>query len=837
MEEELLNAYQLRTLNPQSWEEDTDETNPTNPILSKDLSEEENYAMLLNIVNQDSNIQEIHNAADPLNPHKSIQQAARERNLGVNDLSKFSINSKQFNSKQFLKFIHKEDSFGQLSESLNILEGSIVERNKELRLLVEREFLRFVRSKSSLDGILSQFQKTGFDDDEAGLKNLRGSVNEANKEATLLVKPILENKQKEMKLKQAVEFVEKKKFFFNLPKSFKNYISENDYDNLIHDYNNAKQMKEDNNNRIISRIWEDVELIIDTYKKSLWKSLSKDENDDDFLKSIKRLIELDAIDNPILEWIDLKLKKFTALFNDTFGKYHEKILNVQLNILSSVDSPDYWNFRTALGSHRPLIDSTIVIEMWLMTVKLIEKVKELVADFTKFWGKVENFLSGAYQQRLVSNYIDPNSPFLRFEKYEVADVKNKGASFVDLLVNKMIRFFSSTQDSLKSLNHSKNTENDGAIDNFGFLPPHTNSLSALKYLPKIYISSSEVLNSLGQLAITDKTTQLLRDTSVMINERTVGAVCATWLNDCRSFHQLEDWEVLDSGETLIPTLIYDYQVHVIAGLGKLLFGKLPEAKVVQIVKYPSKRILTGVQIQFLRSFDVLLESVLKKIIQENQDETVAKELKSHHKLLTLSNIKKISTSVVPSVLEKYDQTFDVSLHTQNLELYSILEKMELTIFDAYINEQRKQLSRILLNGISNIQWSLISSPPSKVSSFIYESVYLLIVVYTSVSKVSEKLINKVLQDLLEYVSVNLLKDLREVGDFSVEGLRQVSLDVEFLKKLIGQSASQVTVNNLNLVYKNIFGPRVDTKAILNSISPLLSESIDGSRIEYNIFNN
>lgn len=837
MEEEILKAYQLKTLNPQSWEEDSDEINPTNPITDKDFNDGDSYALLLSIVNKDSDLQEVHNALDPLNPHITIQQVARERNLNGNDLSKFSINSKQFNSKQFLKFIHKDDSFSQLSESLNILEGSIVERNKELRLLVEREFLRFVRSKSSLDGILSQFQKTGFNDEEVGLKSLKSSVNDANKEATLLIKPILQKKQREQKLKQALEYVEKKKLFFNLPKSFKNYINENDYDNLIHDYKNAKQLKEDNNDKIMSRIWEELEMIIDTYKKTLWQSLTKDESDDDFLKSIKKLIELDVIDNPVLEWIDLKLKKFISLFNETFGKYHEKILNVQLNILSTVDEQDFTNFKSALESNRPLIDSALIIEMWLMIVKLIEKLQELVTNFIKFWNHVESFLNGTYQQRFVSNYIDPNSPYLKFEKYEIEDVKKKGETFIDLLVNKLIRFFSSTQDSLKTLHTSKTNENDGATDNFGFLPPFTNSLSALKYLPKIYTSTSEILNNLGQLAITDKTVQSLRDTSVLLSERIVGSVCASWLNDCRSFHNLENWENLNTGETLIPNLIYDYEVYVIKGLGKLLFSKLPEAKVAQIVKYPSKKILTGVQIQFLRSFDVLLESMIKKIIEENQKQTVSKDIKSHHKLLTLSNIKKLKTSVVPSTLEEFDNTFDSNLHSQNLEIYAILDKMELTIFDSYINEQRKHLSKILLTGISNTQWSSISAPPSKVSSFIYESIHLLIVVYTSVSKVSYNLIGKVLQDLLEYTSVNLLKDLREVGDFSIEGLRQVSLDVEFLKKLIGKSASQTTVNNLNLVYKNVFGPRVDTKTILNSITPLLNDSLDGSRIEFNIFNN
>ncbi|CCH41547.1 Exocyst complex component [Wickerhamomyces ciferrii] len=835
MEEELLRTYELKTLNPVSWEEDTEE-NLSNPIISKGVSDEETYAAFLNVVNQDPDERIVQNSVDPLNPQMNIQQSARQRNIGVDDLSKFSINSKQFNSKQFLKFIHSDDSFSQLSESLNILESSISEKNLELRTLVESEFLRFVRSKSSLDGILSQFQKTGFNDEESGLKNLRGSVNEANKEATLLIMPILQKKQKEMKLKQALEFVEKKKFFFNLPNAIKRYVNEDDYDNLIHDYKNAKQQKADDNNKIINRIWEEVDTIIDVYKKNLWKSLASDDNDEDFLKNIKKLIEIDVIDNPVLEWIDLKLNKFISTFNETFNKYHEKILNAQLNILSTCEELDFTNFKVALGSKNPLVDSAIIIEMWLITVKLTERILEISNEFTRFWNHVEKFFTGEYQQKFDSKYIDPNSPFLRFEKYEIDDVKKKGEEFIDLLVNRIIRFFSSSQESLKTLHHAKSQGTDGTPDHFGFLPPHTNSLSSLKYLPTIYKFTSEVLNGLGQLSITDKSTQSLRDTSVLVLERSVGGVCSSWLNDCRLFHNLEDWEASESGETYIISLIYDFEVYIIEGLQKLLFKKIPDAQNIQIVKYPSKKVLTGVQIQFLRSFDVLLESIIKKIIEENQDTTISKELKSHHKLLTLANIKTLKNKTIPNILEKYDSIFEANLHSQNLEIYSILNKMEDTIFESFINEQRKHISTTLLQGVSSTQWTSISSPPTKVSSFIYESIHSLVTVYKSVSRVSKELLDQVIENLLEYTTSNLLKNLKEVGDFSAEGLRQVALDVEFLRGLFGKSAKDSTTNNLNLVYRNIFGARYDPKSILDSITPLLKESLGGSRLEYDIFN-
>lgn len=832
-EEQLLDAYGLQTLDPRSWADSIDMPDSSAPAQQDE--DEEGFRLLVEAVNRDANHAGIRDPEDPLCPGKKVTQALRERSITDHDILKFSIGSKQFNSKLFLKFIHKDDSFQELKQSLNYLEQSIEHKNVELKGLIDHEYLRFVRSKSALDGVLQQFQQTGLADEESGLKSLQDGVNHVNKEATLLSKPILINKQKEMKLKQSIDFIEKKKFFFNLPKQLRISIQENDYDSFIHDYKQAEQLKEDENSKIVNRIWEDVQEITDGYKKTLWDSLNKDENDDDFLKTIKKLLELDAIDNPILEWIDLKSQRFTDKLNDTFSRYHEKILNVQLNITTTLDQPDVTNFKAALGNKTHLTDCTIIIEMWLLLSKLFTVLRDQALGFIKFWHHVENFMNGTYQQRLSSNYIDHGRAFLKLERYQVADIKVRGETFIDLFIHKLLRLFNSSQESLKSLHTTQSENTDGAVSSFGFIPPFANSLSTLKYLPNIAGVVSETLNELGQLVVTDKTIASLRDLSVVVNERIVGAVCATWLNDCHNFYKLEDWSKIDSGETFTPTLIYEFESYVVENMGSLLLAKLPEAKEVQIVKYPSKKILTGIQIQFLRSFDVLLESMIKKIILENQDGSVAKDLKDHHKLLTLFNIKKLSKETVPNIVEKYDDVFDTSLRTQKLEIYTILQKMEQTIFDSYMTEQRKHIARIIADGVGAIDWSNVSQVPAKVSAYIYEALGVLITVHTGVLSVSSELIGNVLKDLVAYASQSLLKTFREVTLFSMEALRQLVLDVEFFKTLIGKTASATTLNNLKLIYKNVGSSEADIRDIRAANTDLLREALEASGLNREIF--
>jgi exocyst complex component 2 len=857
MEQDILDQYQLRTADPNLWEEDSFYVHST------ESEENRPYTQLLEEVTKDDvkNTPSLTDPIDPLNPRRTIKQVLRQRGAESTDeesLLKLSIASKSFNSKVFLKLIHKDDSFDQLVESLNLLENSIEQQNQQLKGLIQREFLRFVRSKSSLDDILLQFQEKGFrgggdgedQKDGTGLKGLKTSMNNANRETAVLIKPMLATKLREDKLKLSIEFVEKKKFFFDLPKSLKSSLQDGDYDSFVRDYKKAKHLREDGaengeNSKIVDRIWESVEIIVDSYKKQLWGQLNNDRISDEFLKIIKKLLELDEIDNPILEWIEFKSRKLLFKFNEVFKKYHDKILNVQLNILSTVDLQDYTNFKSVLNRSVQLIDYTIVIEMWLTINKLYGHFDSIIQEFIQFWKHVQMFVNGTYREKLVSKYVDEDSPYLNFQSYEIEEIKLKGKKFIDQVIHKLIRFFTSTQDSLKLISHtspdgnstdSNNGNLSGLIQDFGFLPPFTNSLSTFRYLPLISKQTFKILDDLGQLTIADRITSELRDTSDLITERIIGAVCASWLNDCQNFYKLEDWSRLVSGETAIPNLIYDFEVFVLEKIGDLLLKSSPQDRKISIVKYPKKKFLNGIQTQFLRSFDVLLESIIKNIIEEGHNPSISKNVRNNHKLLTYFNLRKLTDNIIPKVLVKFDSIFETKLQSENLEIYAILEKLEVTIFDSYMNEQKKIISSILTKSILAIDWSDSSSRVTKVSPYIYETINVLIGVYIGVLSVSSELIERVFQHLLEHASAVLLKNFRDVTGFSDSGFRQTVLDIEFFKSLVGKSANDTTTTNFKLIYKTFNAAHLDITTAYNEIGDHLDESLRASSIQYEIFN-
>lgn len=846
MEDEILKQYQLTTLNPSSWDSCT--------VYSHSIADDSTltYKQQLEdvIIDDIRNKPDLIDPIDALNPKRKIKNILHERGMNEipnEEILKLSIGSKSFNSKIYLKLIHKDDSFNELINSLNSLEKSIEYQNNELKLLIQQEYLRFVRSKTLLDDVLNQFQKKGFviEDDNNVLKGLKGSMNESNKETALLIKPIISSKLKEEKLVKAIEFIEKKKFFFNLSKNLKNSLQINDYDEFIRDYKKAKNLREDDNdlnndenNKILDKIWENIELIVDSYKKNLWKLLTNDSNNDDFLKIIKKLLELGEIDNPILDWIEFKSKSLLVKFNETFNRYHDKILNVQLNILYTIDQEYYTTFKGVLTRNVQLLDYTSVIEMWLLITKLFDDIDSLIKEFIRFWNNVENFINGDYKEKLISNYVDEDSNFLNFQNYEIDDIKLKGEKFIDQIIHKLIRFFNSTQDTLKQLSHPKtesSNEFTGLIKDFGFLPPFTNSLSSLRYLPLISNKTFKILNDLGQLTITDRVTNELRETSELITERIIGSVCATWLTDCRNFYKLEDWTRLPSGETSIPNLIYDFENFILEKIGGLLFESVPNSNNdISIVRYPKKKFLNGIQTQFLRSFDILLESIIKKIIEETHNDRISKNVKNFHKLLTYFNLKKLKNIIIPKIILKFDKIFDTNLSKENLEIYSILDKLEKTIFDSYMNEQKKIITSIF-KSISTIDWAN-NDKTLKVSSYLYKAINSLISVYIGVLSVSQDLIESVFHHLLEHSTSVMLNSFREITSFNDDGFKQAVLDIEFFKSLIGKSSTDEINNNFKLIYKNFNSLQLDIKGAYDSIGDVLDEALRCSSLEYEIFN-
>ena len=171
-----------------------------------------------------------------------------------------------------------------------------------------------------------------------------------------------------------------------------------------------------------------------------------------------------------------------------------------------------------------------------------------------------------------------------------------------------------------------------------FVPYYSNSLSAIYHLSRVNDKVNKIMNSFGdvigtignasQFTDTNKVIKNMKSSSLKINQKILEAVCATWVNDCSQFYELEDWSLDNSIKekykntngkcTRLMSIIQCYQLYVLLKISELVvYNESSEYRIV--AAYPSKRMLVSIEIQFMRSLNIIVDSMMKKYNLDRQE--------------------------------------------------------------------------------------------------------------------------------------------------------------------------------------------------------------------------
>lgn len=86
------------------------------------------------------------------------------------------LSSEQFNSQEFLKVVHADSTFEELSAGLDNLCASMEEKTELLRNLVKQNFSVFVNAKNSVDLVYNDMKKKVFSYPELGTENIHRDI-------------------------------------------------------------------------------------------------------------------------------------------------------------------------------------------------------------------------------------------------------------------------------------------------------------------------------------------------------------------------------------------------------------------------------------------------------------------------------------------------------------------------------------------------------------------------------------------------------------------------------------------------------------------------------------
>jgi exocyst complex component 2 len=839
--EKILQHYNITDEFADEWTE-SDEISKLN-LEEKNTGELSKYALLRELVstNRASSTNHSQDEADPLGSTDSVVSVLQARGIDAEShpaiRNKYLVSSTQFEPRTFLRDVHVNATYTNLVNSLDYLESSITEHSEALRVLVESDYDRFVKSKSLLDSVFEQIKNTGFNSEhEWGLECVKSLLDDSNAKATVIMKPVMDNQTKEDRLKAALELIKKNKYLFNLPSTILKHIKNNDHDSLIRDYRRGKDMKynenittdtpdyEIQNKKITDRIWNEVEDIVDDYKRDTWKLLERTGADQNYIQVISKLLELGVEDNPIWVWIDSQISRFTELAGKQFDKLKLKTTLMRMNLTSlppSTNSSFVVPLKENSYDHTDgssLCDSAEVVEMWLTIKKLLGEISTSAEQACMFWESCHEFLDNQRQGSLPTGYQGESKVHLQFSQSQIREIKENGRNMIKIFADRILEYFNSPAGDGSS--SSQEDEEDG----FLFLPPSANALSTVKYLSQTVVSLAASMKTLSHSNVSSQTTEGLTNVLSAVRERALKAVCTTWQNDSKKFHLLENWTHAANGKTTqIPHYFKTYQYTVINGIKSIMYYSAEgfEGSSNLVVAQPPRSLLDYVLSQFLSSNSYIFESLMgllttlgdpsrisyidKHVADPNSNELTPQEKTNDSKvLLLLSNVSTVRDSVLPGLYKAFEQSFSMPTRDANTTLRNSMDQMDSTLFEIYTRKKRSALSDIIRNGIGKLeqQWSS-EERVTAVSNYVHESLLVLVVVHSKVSEVSASLVDRIMGVLYDHIMKTILSCLRDIEAFPLGGLLQVTADVEFFNYTMKHYQTNESQTSIQHIYSTL----------------------------------
>lgn len=170
-------------------------------------------------------------------------------------------------------------------------------------------------------------------------------------------------------------------------------------------------------------------------------------------------------------------------------------------------------------------------------------------------------------------------------------------------------------------------------------------------------------------------------------------------------------------------------------------------------------------------------------------------------LLTLSNLQSLRAQVVPNLNSQFENAFSVKLTDESKTIRDVLGQIDARLFQSYTKQITEQLRLIISNGLDAPDWVPPQGKrPESARPYIYEALLAMVLVHAQVSTTAPCLTPQVVSFLLEQSSTYLLEAFRKRPRYTLEGLMQATLDVEF----VAQTLSHYTTDRASELQSQIY---------------------------------
>ncbi|KAG5520198.1 hypothetical protein PMAC_001275 [Pneumocystis sp. 'macacae'] len=795
---EILKYYSLTTLYPSEWIDLPDESTGCD----SDLLDED--------------------CPDPLGMSDSVFKLAEQNGTTIPDSTelraKYLVSSKTFNPTLFLRDIHSNNRYSELLSGLRWLKQSIKKRSDALKMLVENNFNRFLKAKTTIDFICQGMKQNSLNqEDDYGTLKLKSIINDVTAKATQIFEPIIENRTKGYRLLSTLSILENYRYYFSLPSMMLNYIEKEEQKGI----EGSTDIVEFQKSKVLKRIWEEVQKIIEDYKENIFKQFSTYKTTEEQHKLICILLELGTTENPILYALKCQNSLLIKNLEQDFNEERAKVEAARQQLIKM--SPPT-NKQIISQLKKPLRKYQIYdtweispdTEMWDLLEKMIEHI--FVHKFYEFKNYLE-IVSKVSQGNLLKNFPsgrnNESRHHLIFSPDEVFSIKKSAEQLISTFSSLVIDFFTSfsskeisslntplsTNDNLLKSNDLSDTNNEYIL--ISFIPPYSDCLTVCFWLNKLL---NIIVNSSLSILKLNISEEINKNLQKMINssrEMFIEAINVTWNRDSFHFYLLEDW--VKSSEnpnvTNYPKALYAYESSIISKINELLYiGRNSKINTVELIIPPSIKTISSIKTQFLKSLYIALEGLMKIVyLNINQinskDTTYEFESNFIHEidtndidtriLFTLSNFSQLQNNIITN-------------------LYSALVQLDQRLFHDYIRVKSESISEIIKNGINGSSHIWLSDdPPHEIQPYVFNSILSLLVVHSQISNIAMNLISRILTSLVKSLSQALYESFQKIDRFSIGGMLQVIVEVEFIKQILETFIDEETFKIFGMIYTHL----------------------------------
>lgn len=489
------------------------------------------------------------------------------------EINHYIITSQQFDASKFLTTVHNDSSIDDLTRYLGILDRLLKLQRGSVQRVIDNNFEQFVDIKKRIDTILVGFRQTktkvGTERDatkvymplQGGVKDdllsaqLEDLIKNLNTTLALMIRPIKENTDRELKLGQVIEFIRLNQFLFDLPQKLLNNIAQNRHDEVVDDYNEyilkrelftrnheqqyqadraeaegdaAKLQQVEELNLLVltvaNKLFDNVDNIIHEYRKRIYRQLlaldhqvtlntygraidlEKNPNSK-FISLVDKIYQLDPDkkSNPISQFLRAQVDGLHHELEHQLTKFDDKFKMMQAKLKSHIGS--------LLGLLRRLYvryiaEKYLTIETYFQTnlvmadpehtvTEVFEQLENLdLSVINETWLVLFNFidyLDDIYRKN-VAKFVTNYTHYGGTQNIEDVDPEGQIRALFDQLITRTVDILLLIFDDEDQANLA-----DQVPENYSqFMPYYLNSLLAMYYLLAILNKLSRFLTSLGK---------------------------------------------------------------------------------------------------------------------------------------------------------------------------------------------------------------------------------------------------------------------------------------------------------------------------------------------------